>query len=325
MFPDIWGKVKDNDTLSVVSPESFPILIAEDNPVARRLLEKNLTKSGHKVVSAQNGREAYDLFKKTFFPIVLTDWMMPEMDGVALCHAIRKHPSKNYVYIIFLTSKDAKDDIIVALNAGADDYLTKPFHQSELIARLKTGKRILNLERSLKSANEEIRLLSIVDPLTGCLNRGHLMTRLPEELSRAKRYDHPLSLIMCDIDHFKMVNDRYGHLVGDTALVNFAATLNKMVRRDIDWVARYGGEEFIIALSETNHGGAMALAERVREQLEKQTMLVEGHNIHITASFGVSTFDPSHHNNPSTPEGLLKTADECLYLAKKDGRNCVRG
>jgi diguanylate cyclase (GGDEF)-like protein len=322
---NIWEKLHPDKKSETTSAHSFPVLIAEDNPVARRLLEKNLTKAGHEVVSAQNGKEAFDLFQKTFYPIVLTDWMMPEMDGVELCHAIRNHPSPGYVFIVFLTSKDTKEDIIVALNSGADDYLTKPFHQAELIARLKTGRRILDLERSLKEANEDIRLLSITDPLTGCFNRGHLMDRLPEEISRAKRYHHPFSLIMCDIDHFKSINDAFGHVVGDAVLVEFVSGLNKMIRHEIDWVARYGGEEFIIALSETNHSGAMVLAERLREQLEKQTMLVEGQKINITASFGISTFDPASSDEKTSPEDLIIIADKWLYQAKKGGRNGVRG
>jgi len=139
----------------------FPILLAEDNPVSRKLLEKTLVKAGHEVTSVENGRKALELFNEEFFPIVLTDWMMPEMDGLQLCRAIRKNASPGYVFIILLTAKDSKDDIISGLEAGADDYLTKPFNHAELIARLQTGKRILELERSLKRANEEIRILSI--------------------------------------------------------------------------------------------------------------------------------------------------------------------
>lgn len=304
--------------------DAFPVLIAEDNPVSRRLLERSLKKAGHRVVAAENGREALDIFKDSFFPMILTDWMMPDMDGIALCKAIRALDSPGYVFIVFLTSKDGKDDIIAGLEAGADDYLTKPFHNSELIARLKTGKRILNLEKSLKKANEEIRTLSITDPLTGAFNRGYLMNRLPEELNRAKRYHHPLSLIICDVDRFKNVNDSWGHLAGDAVLKHLVKCFNAAVRQGIDWAARYGGEEFFILLSETDHKGALAVAERLRELLTTNMTEFEGQVLNVTASFGVATFDPSVEPELSLDD-LIKKADKCLYQAKKGGRNSVRG
>ena len=165
--------------------DNFPILIAEDDPVSRSLLEKILIKAGNKVVSVDNGQKALALLNEKFFPIILTDWMMPEMDGLELCRAIRKNTYPGYVFIVLLTAKDSKDDIIRGLGAGADDYLTKPFSHAELVARLNTGKRLLRLEKSLKDANEEIRILSITDPLTGSYNRGYLTKRLPQEIKRA--------------------------------------------------------------------------------------------------------------------------------------------
>jgi diguanylate cyclase (GGDEF)-like protein len=305
--------------------DSFPVLVAEDNPVSRRLLEKSLKKAGIEVVTAHNGREAFEVFSKTFFPMVLTDWMMPEMNGLELCRAIRHHDSPGYVFIVFLTSKDAKDDIIAGLEAGADDYLTKPFHHAELMARLKTGKRILGLERSLKKANEDIRLLSITDPLTESFNRGYLMNRLPEEISRAKRYKRPLSIVMCDIDRFKSINDSCGHLAGDSVLRGFVDCLNGVVRQGIDWISRYGGEEFVVVLSETDHEGALVVAERLRESVDKQSYpMEEDQVINITASFGVASLNPLMDGDISS-EDLMREADKCLYRAKKEGRNRVAG
>ena len=312
------------ETVSPSMGDGLSILIAEDNPVSRRLLEKSLKKAGHHVVSAQNGREALDLFKQSFFPMVLTDWMMPEMDGIELVRAIRNHESSGYVFIVFLTSKDAKDDIITGLEAGADDYLTKPFHNSELMARLKTGKRILDLERSLKKANEDIRVLSITDQLTGAFNRGYLINRLPEELNRAKRYKHALSLIMCDLDRFKIVNDSFGHLAGDMVLKHLVKCFNENLRHGIDWISRYGGEEFFIVLSETDHSGALAVAERLREALESNPCDAKEHIISVTASFGVATFDAEVRDDVSL-ESLIGKADKRLYQAKDEGRNRVKG
>lgn len=303
---------------------SFPILIAEDNAVSRKLLENSLAKAGHDVVAAANGRQAFEIFRETFFPMVLTDWMMPEMDGIALCRAIRQHASPGYVYIVFLTAKDSKDDIIAGLEAGADDYLTKPFHPTELMARLTTGKRILELERSLKMANEEIRILSITDHLTGCFNRGYMTSHLPEELNRASRYGHPLSLIMCDIDRFKNVNDSRGHLAGDSVLRLVVDFIHEALRKDIDWAVRYGGEEFLIVLPETDREGAWTVAERLRQIMATKPIVIGDQEIAITASFGLASFDPGTDKEPSA-EALIKEADQHLYQAKKEGRNRVNG
>jgi diguanylate cyclase (GGDEF)-like protein len=250
--------------------------------------------------------------------------MMPEMDGIALCRAIRNHASPGYVYIVFLTAKDSRDDIIAGLEAGADDYLTKPFHPTELMARLTTGKRILELERSLKMANEEIRILSITDHLTGCFNRGYMTSHLPEELNRASRYGHPLSLIMCDIDRFKNVNDSRGHLAGDSVLRLVVDFIHEALRKDIDWAVRYGGEEFLIVLPETDREGAWAVAERLRQEMATKPIAIGDQEIAITASFGLASFDPGMDKEPSA-EALIREADQYLYQAKKEGRNKVNG
>jgi len=305
--------------------DNFPILIAEDDPVSRKLLEKVLIKAGNKVVSVENGQKALELFNDKFFPIVLTDWMMPEMDGLELCRAIRKNTYPGYVFIILLTAKDSKDDIIRGLGAGADDYLTKPFSHAELIARLSTGKRVLELERSLKDANEEIRILSITDPLTGTYNRGYMTERLPQEIKRARRYSRALSIILCDIDHFKKVNDTYGHLVGDRVLKDFARCIRHSIRQDVDWTARYGGEEFLIVLPETDANGASVMAERLKSELSQRVTETQGKQISITASFGVTGFGPDTPDEMISPEAMISKADKYLYQAKREGRNRVMG
>jgi diguanylate cyclase (GGDEF)-like protein len=305
--------------------ETYPILIAEDDPISRRLLEKILVKEGFAVTVVENGRKALDLIRKQFFPIVLTDWQMPEMEGPELCRSIREENPDRYVFIILLTSRGSKDDIISGLGAGADDYLTKPFHYAELVARIKTGIRILELETSLKTALDEIHLLSITDPLTGIYNRGYINDRLPQEILRSIRYGRDFSVMLCDIDHFKKVNDTFGHLVGDVVLKKVVQCLTSVFRKQVDWAGRYGGEEFLLVLPETDHTGAMVLAERLRQIVQKCELHTNGETIPFTASFGVTGFYPRDWKSPVKTEVLLQQADILLYEAKKAGRNQVKG
>ncbi|MCP4666532.1 MAG: diguanylate cyclase [Deltaproteobacteria bacterium] len=302
----------------------FPILLAEDDLFYREFVGDTLSEAGYEFMAVENGREALELFDEEFFPIVLTDWMMPEMDGLELCRAIRKRDYPGYVYIIILTVLDSSDDIVTGLKSGADDYLTKPFDGAELIARLNTGKRVVELERALRKANEEIRLLSITDPLTGSYNRGFLDDHLPKEIKRAKRFHHPLSIVLCDIDHFKKVNDTFGHGTGDLVLKEFVRRINESIRSDVDWVVRFGGEEFIMVLPETDIKGACHLAEKLMNRFSKRAMKVQGEDIHITASFGVTGFGPDPLDEEMTPEAMIRKADHFMYQAKQEGRNRVK-
>ncbi|HIJ58118.1 MAG TPA: diguanylate cyclase [Deltaproteobacteria bacterium] len=303
----------------------FPILIAEDDPVSRMLLEKTLVKAGYEVATVTNGREALESFSEKFFPIVLTDWMMPEMDGLQLCRAIRKNISTGYVFIFILTARDSIDNMVAGLEAGADDYLTKPINRPELMARLKTATRVLELEKSLKDANEEITILAITDTLTGCYNRTFMDEHLPKEIKRAIRYKHPISLIMLDIDHFKQVNDTYGHQAGDEVLKELVRSINRSIRYDVDWVARYGGEEFLVVFPETDFERAELLAERLRRDISQNTIRFKEKEIRITASFGVTGFTSSDTLKKVSYEAMISLADKSLYQAKEEGRNRVVG
>lgn len=305
--------------------DTYPVLLAEDDPISRRLFEKILIKEGFTVTTVENGRKALDLFRRQFFPIVLTDWQMPEMEGPELCRAIREENPDRYVFIVMLTSKGSKDDIISGLGAGADDYLTKPTHYAELVARIKTGMRILELEKSLKAAVDEIHLMSITDPLTGIYNRGYINERLPQEIRRSIRYGRDIALLLCDIDHFKKVNDTYGHIAGDAVLKAFSGCLIGAIRQQVDWAGRYGGEEFLVVLPETDLAGAMILAERLRQTIETCETTVEEATITITASIGVTGLSPLNTKQRVKSETLLNQADMLLYEAKEAGRNQVKG
>jgi diguanylate cyclase (GGDEF)-like protein len=302
----------------------FPILIADDDPVTRKLLERTLTKKGYQVTVMDDGRKAFEHFQKKFFPLVVSDWMMPGMDGLEMCKAIRGVETEGYVFIILLTSRDNRQDIVRGLEAGADDYLTKPFNPAELVARINTGVRVLELERSLKKANDEIRTLSITDQLTGCYNRLYMAERMDPEIKRAKRYCHWLSVIMCDLDHFKKVNDNYGHQVGDAVLKEFAAIIKNSIRNGVDWAVRYGGEEFVILLPETDLDGAKVVAERLRISVAATAFSSENGPFSITASFGVTGLNEKTPWEKLTIDAIIQHADTLLYAAKDAGRNRVQ-
>jgi two-component system cell cycle response regulator len=310
---------------SLTVEPSATILLAEDDPVTRMLMTRFLNKAGYEVDAVANGSEALDKMTARYYPMLVTDWEMPEMDGVALCKAVRNMQLDGYVYALLLTARDSKEHIIAGLEAGADDYLVKPVHEAELIARLNAGRRILTLEHSLRVANHRNRILSITDALTGAYNRRYLMEQLPRELERCRRYAYPLSVLMCDIDHFKQINDEHGHVAGDDVLQQFAARAQKYIRSNSDWVARYGGEEFLIVLPETAHDGAMSVAEKIRTLIASTPFVTRGSDAPITASFGVVSTGPNGPDITLKVDTIIRIADECLYRCKQDGRNRTFG
>ncbi len=300
------------------------VLIAEDDSVTRALLKKTLQNLGFEVEAVEDGDQALQCLRKKHFPFLITDWNMPGISGAALCTAVRKMKTDGYVYIIMVTAEEAREKLIEGLEAGADDYLRKPFHTGELSARLNTGKRILELERRLLEANNRIAALSETDELTGAYNRRYLTRQLPNELERADRYGRPLSVIICDIDHFKKVNDTYGHHVGDQVLRVFANLLADLVRDKVDWVVRLGGEEFAVILPETRFPYAQAVGERLRKMVAGRELTFGESAFSITASFGVTAFHPDESVKP-LPEELITFADSFLYACKDGGRNRVIG
>jgi diguanylate cyclase (GGDEF)-like protein len=297
------------------------LLLVEDSPTQALKLKLMLQDSGYHVTIAGNGEEGLALLEKRRFPVVITDWVMPKMDGETFCKEVRRRTYEDYTYILLLTGKRESEDIVRGLESGADDYLVKPPDRLELIARLKTAHRIISLERSLKERANEILRLTLTDALTGACNRRYLDEQLPRDLRRASRYGHPFSLIMTDIDLFKQVNDRHGHLVGDHALRRFVEVIGEGLREGCDWIARFGGEEFAIGLPETDTTGAHEVAERLREALSQTEMEGADGAFSVTASFGVATVAPEDISLESGMEDLLKVADGCLYEAKRTGRN----
>jgi two-component system, cell cycle response regulator len=309
-----------------ITVEASPaILLAEDDPVTRMLMTRFLKNAGYEVDAVSNGSEALDRMTKRYYPMLVTDWEMPEMDGISLCKAVRNMQLDGYVYALLLTARDAKEHIIAGLEAGADDYLVKPVHEPELIARLNAGRRILALEHSLRVANQRNRILSITDALTGAYNRRYLMEQLPREVERCRRYAYPLSVLMCDLDHFKQINDQRGHATGDDVLQQFAARAQKSIRSNSDWVARYGGEEFMIVLPETAHADGMFVADKIRTLIGSAPFTTRTGDTPVTASFGVASTGPHGPDLTLKVETLIRTADECLYRSKQEGRNRSTG
>jgi len=307
------------------TPFPFPVLVVDDNLLLRTMLESNLKAAGYQVVTAENGRQALEIFRTGYYPIVMTDWVMPEMDGLELCRAIRSDDSGRYTYVVLLTSQNSKNDIITGLEAGADEYLIKPAHQAELVTRLKTARRILDLEGSLKKALDEVKSLSLVDPLTGIFNRRYMDERLPVEIMRAYRYERSLSLILVSINQFREVTGTHGYFVGDLVLKACADCIAESIRQEVDWLARYGEEEFMVVLPETDAAGAVILAKRLRIRIGSTLTRHKGAEIKVTASFGVAGFTASKEKTGLTAPLLLEQAHTCLHQALTEGGEAIKG
>lgn len=296
------------------------ILIAEDDPVSRRLLEAFLTRWGHEVITARDGNEAWELLQREDAPkLAILDWMMPGMDGVQVCLKTRERTGQPYVYILMLTAKDRKQDIVQGIEAGADEYMIKPFDAHELKAHLLAGKRILDLQEQLITAREELRIQATHDLLTGLWNHTSILDIVQVELERAQRQHTPLGLVMGDLDHFKSINDTYGHPAGDAVLREVARRMHSVVR-PYDSVGRYGGEEFLVVIPACDLVDARHQAERLRASVRGQPIALGEASLPVTISLGVAaTGEPKS----TDPESLLRAADAALYLAKRNGRDRV--
>lgn len=302
----------------------FRLLLVEDEPTQRMLVERQLRKAGYAVETAADGDEALQKILGGQFQLLLTDWDMPGMDGRTLCRKVREANLPTYIYILLLTSHGSTADVVAGLDAGADDYLRKPANESELVARLNSGRRIVCLEQSLRDANAKIQQLSETDSLVGTFNRRYLNTQLVREVDRACRYRHSLAAVMADLDRFKAINDERGHETGDDVLRRFAE-LAKSTVRPSDWIARYGGEEFVIVLPETDLAGAAIAAEKLRALCAATVIDTVTGQLSVTASFGVAELNGSAVNQPADAAAqlLLRRADAALYASKNEGRNRV--
>jgi two-component system cell cycle response regulator len=297
-------------------------LIAEDDPIFRRILESWFNRWDYSVTAVENGLDAWEILQREDAPqLAILDWMMPGMDGIELCRRIRSRNQGPYRYVLLLTAKDDKQDVVAGLEAGADDYLTKPFDVDELRARVRAGKRILDLQAALMRAQGDLQFEAAHDRLTAIWNRGAILDLLKGEMERTRRNDDSLGIIMVDIDFFKKVNDTYGHLVGDAVLQEVGHRLASGLR-SYDSVGRYGGEEFLAVVPGCDLLNLEVAAERLRCRIADQAVETTAGPVPVTISLGLAAAQ-AIESKLIDRERLLRSADEALYSAKAQGRNRV--
>ena len=299
------------------------VLIVDDDPLVRERLVAAVVAAGFDARAVAHGATALAAMRKRFAPIVIADLHLPDMDGLTLCRTIRNEAYDSYVYIVLITAQDGEADILAGLEAGADDYLSKRASPAQLIARLRTAQRILTLEHSLRAVIEAKGRLASTDSLTGANNRRYFARHLDREFKRARRFDGELALLLLDIDHFKRINDRWGHGVGDDVLREFAHRIASSLPRACDWYARTGGEEFAVVLPQTGLAGGREVAERLRARVAAEPVATAAATIAITVSIGVSALEALPGLSDASSEALVESADRCLYLAKQGGRDQV--
>ncbi len=296
------------------------ILIADDQPLDRTVLKMTLEKWGYEVVEAEDGTEAMKILNGESPPgLAILDWMMPGLTGPEICLELRYQERQRYTYIMLLSAKDDKEDLVRGMAAGADDYVSKPVDLHELQVRLRAGKRILELQEELIATREELRVQATRDFLTGISNRASIMEKFDAEAHRSTREGTSLAVLMCDIDHFKHINDTHGHPVGDAVLKDIAQRMKSTVR-PYDSVGRFGGEEFLVLCPGTDAAGGAALAERLRTVVASTPVVTGRARVQVSVSIGVAA---RIFENTDELSQLISEADTALYAAKRNGRNCI--
>ncbi|MEZ4601413.1 MAG: diguanylate cyclase [Syntrophotaleaceae bacterium] len=296
------------------------ILVAEDDPVLLRLLIEILSRWGYQVIPAVDGEEAWRILKGEDPPrMAILDWKMPGLEGVEICRRVRAELPEPYIYLMLLTAQHREEDLVTGMESGADDYIVKPFKQNELKVRLRAGRRIIELQSELLSAREFLRVKASHDSLTGLWNHEEILGILHQELARAEREGHEVSAIMADLDHFKKINDTYGHLAGDVVLMATADRMHSHMR-PYDAIGRYGGEEFLVILPDCGRECAMALAERLRKNIGGSKVDTPEGIVSVTVSLGVAVAEKGIKIDALS---LVQAADKALYMAKEKGRNRV--
>jgi diguanylate cyclase (GGDEF)-like protein len=301
-------------------PPPFTIAIVDDDAAIRRLVRLFLRRAGYDTLELTTGEEAREALTTKPWDLAILDRRLPDMDGVVLAHELKSNPDFRNRYIIMLTGEDEQKDKIEGLELGADDYITKPFQYPELLARIRAGKRIVDLQKELLETNKRLERLSVTDGLTQLHNHRYFQDELARAFDESQRYQRPLSMAMVDLDFFKKVNDTYGHAVGDDVLKGAAKLFRESVR-STDLVARYGGEEFAVMMPETELNDGCAFAEKIRSLIESTPLETQAGPIHVTVSIGVASVP---HTRTRNAKELIVAADRALYRGKKNGRNQVQ-
>jgi two-component system cell cycle response regulator len=299
--------------------QKVKVLVADDSAVSRKLVEHTLSEKKYTLVFAKSGRETVELFAEHHPALVIVDWIMPDLTGLEICKHIRSKTHASYTYIILLTGKSEKESVVEGLAAGADDYLTKPFHPEELIARVGVGLRIMELQREIEVKNALLQELALTDALTSLPNRRAIEEWATRQLSGAARHRFSFWVALADLDHFKTINDTHGHDAGDTVLKAFSQILKANSRRS-DICGRIGGEEFLLVFTHATEQGAKDVIDRVRAELAATNFKFDGKSLTVTASFGLVGFVGTRAPDFSR---LVAQADTALYSAKRLGRNRV--
>jgi len=319
--------------LDPLAPGEIKVLVIDDDPRIVRLLSHHLRQAGYQVVTANNGEDGLRIVLDQSPHIVVTDWIMPEMTGIEVCRALRKIDAGRKTYVLILTAREDEQQVVDAFAAGADDYVTKPFNARILVARVQAGQRMIELQRQVEAdktlrmnqvaemglLTRKLRAAALTDVLTELPNRRYAIMRLEQEWAESVRMNRPLSVVMVDIDHFKRINDTYGHDVGDVVLKQTAAVLRARTRRG-DVVCRLGGEEFLVINVNSTLDQAILCAERLRSSVAANVIRCEGFEGAVTVSLGCA----EKMIDTKDIDDLLKSADESVYEAKSGGRNTIR-
>lgn len=315
ILPELAGPVSSTGQAALPAPP-LRMVIADDSAVSRALMQRLLGKFGFTPQIAADGLSAWNMLQAADVPtIAILDWMMPGMEGIDICRKIRETSHQHYTYTMLLTGKTEQNDVIKGLQAGADDYMTKPFDAEEFQARLMVAQRIISFQEELFAAREVLRKQATHDYLTQLQNRGSIMETLEQELSRSRRTGGAFSVIIADVDHFKQINDTFGHLTGDDVLFEVANRI-KTCMRSYDSVGRYGGEEFLLVVPGCDQSQAFQVAEKIRKAVSENPIHLSHAEKTITISLGVCA-----RTSETTPEEMITAADAALYCAKRSGRN----
>jgi two-component system, cell cycle response regulator len=301
------------------SVEQIKILVADDSPVYRKLVEQTLQPDQYSILFANGGRNALELFNRHQPALVIADWNMPDLSGIEVCRQIRASAKDSSTYVIIATSASEKDKVVEGLEAGADDYLTKPFHPKELLARVEVGRRLIELQQQIESQNRILKDLALTDALTGLPNRRAVEDWAKGQLSAAVRHGFSLWVVIADLDNFKVINDTHGHDAGDTVLREFAGILKKRIRNS-DICGRTGGEEFIMIFTHAEECNVGIVVARILRELREHEFSFGGKPVQVTASFGIAGFQGK--GMPDFAK-LVSQADAALYAAKRGGRNRI--